>query len=179
MTKVNSKDGNGGFSLVEICIFLSLTAILTAMAIPMLGSAMHSMQLVSDARSISTSMSYAKLGAASQMTRYRLSFDLANNEWSLLRQNQSSGNYELQNAVNELSSGMANSGITFKSTSGTAPSGFSTTSSPIITIDSRGVPREGASIIYLSDADRDYAVSISLGGKVQIWRYQNSQWSTQ
>ncbi len=179
MSETNVEENDRGFSLIEVSMLTVMMAILLAISIPLLGSAMHSMQLISDARSIATTMGFAKLGAASQVTRYQLSFDLANNQWSLRRLNRSSGNYELQNSVNQLSSGVAHSGIAFKNTSSSAPSGYPTASSTTITVDSRGIPREGASIVYISDSDRDYAVSMSLGGKVQVWRYLNSQWIRQ
>ncbi len=180
MIEIDAKPQERGFSLTELIMLLLISAILLAISVPLLGSAMHSMQLISDARNIATTMGYAKLAAASQMTRYKLAFDSTNNEWRLLRRN-SSGTYVLQNDVNQLSSGMRNSGIAFKSTSptGTAPSGFPTTSSAAVTIDSRGIPREGASIVYISDNARNYAVSMSVGGKVQVWRYRDSQWVAQ
>jgi Tfp pilus assembly protein FimT len=178
MTKSNLKENDKGFSLVELSVLLAMTAILAALSLPMLTSSMHDMQLISDARSIATTMTYAKLSATSQMTHYRLSFDLDNNEWLLEKWNRSTDEFELQQATNDLSRGLANSGISFKANSGTAPTGFPTDSSTAVTFNSRGVP-DGVAIIYLSNDDEDFAVSASLSGKIQIWRYRDNQWISQ
>jgi Tfp pilus assembly protein FimT len=178
MTKGNVKSEKG-FSLVELSMLLAMTALLAALSIPMLTSSMRDMQLVSDARNIATTMTYAKLSATSQMTHYRTSFDLDGNEWKLEKWNRSSNAFELQQAINSLSNGVSNSGIAFKTNSGTAPSGFPTASSTEITFNSRGIPIGGVGIIYLSNEDEDFAVSASLSGKIQIWRYRDSQWISQ
>jgi len=174
---------NRGFSMVELSMLLAITAILAAFSIPMLSSTMHSMQLASDARSIGSTMSYAKLSATSQLTQYRLTFSLSEKEWRLDKRNRDSGEFELQQDVHGLSGGGSESCISFKSSSGTAPTGFPTASSTTITFDSRGIPREGASIIYLTNGDEDFAVSASLSGKIQVWKSVNrngtSQWVAQ
>jgi len=179
MHECHVKDCERGFSLPEMCIILAITAIMAAFSIPMVSSSMRDLQLISDARNIATTLTYAKLSAASQMTRYRLSFNTGNNEWSLSKLNRTSGNYEIQGPTNALRDGVADSGITLKSTSSSAPSGFPTTSSATITFNSRGIPIEGASVIYISNRNADYAVAVSLSGKVQFLRYTNSQWTSQ
>jgi Tfp pilus assembly protein FimT len=169
--------------MVELSMLLAVTAILTAVSIPMLSSTMHSMQLASDARSIGSTMSYAKLSATSQLTQYRLTFSLSEKEWRLDKRNRDSGDFELLQDVHGLSGGGSESCISFKSSSGTAPTGFPTVSSATITFDSRGIPREGASIIYLTNGDEDCAVSASLSGKIQVWKSVNrngtNQWVAQ
>jgi prepilin-type N-terminal cleavage/methylation domain-containing protein len=179
MTKVNLKKNEQGFSFVELSAVLAITAIMAAFSLPMLSSSMRDMQLASDAKSIATTMTYAKMSATSKMTRYRLSFNLAHNQWNLAKFNRSNLSFELQQAINGLSNGIAHSGIAFKSNSSSSPSGFPHTSSSTITFNSRGIPVEGISIVYISNADADYAVSTSLSGKVQVWRYQNNQWIPQ
>ena len=174
-----------GFSLIELIILLSMVAIVAAFSIPMLSSSMRSWQLAADARNIVTTLTYAKLSATSQMTHYQLSFDVASNKWSMLKLNRGTGVYDLQGEVNELSTGIAYSGIAFKSASSSAPSGFPTTSSTSITFNSRGIPIDGAGIpttdnvVYVSGTGDDYAVTVSLAGKVQLWRSLNGQWVAQ
>jgi prepilin-type N-terminal cleavage/methylation domain-containing protein len=168
--------GARGFSMIELSMVLGLIAVTTAFSVPMLTNSMRSMQLISDARSIATTMTYARMSATSQMTRYQLNFDLGNNTWNLQKRNRNTGNYEIQQAVNGLSNGIAHSGIAFRTTSSTAPTGFPTTSSTSITFNSRGIPN-GIAIVYLSNNEMNYAVSVSLAGKVQVWRFQNEQWA--
>jgi len=166
---------NGGFSLVELLILLSMAAVASAFSIPILTSAMQEMQTQADAKSIATTMTYARMSAASQLTRYRMTFDLGTNRWSVSKRNPD-GTYTVQQATNELSNGIARSGITFKAESESGPPGFPAESSTMITFNSRGVPMEGEGVVYLSSENVDYAVSVSLAGKVQFWRNQDGQW---
>lgn len=185
MAEVRVIERERGFSLIELVVLLALVAIVLGFSIPMLSSSMRSWQLSADARNIATTLSYARLSATSQMTHYQLSLNLSGNEWSLKKYNKSTSVYDLQGSTNALSSGLANSGIAFKASSSSAPSGFSTTSSTSITFNSRGIPIDATgkptanNVIYLSDASDDFAMTVSLSGKVQLWRYRDGQWSTQ
>ena len=185
MIEANEIGEDKGFSMVELVMLVGMIVIMMAISIPMLSSSMRDMQLVADARSIASTLTVAKLTATSQMTHCRLSFDLTNNEWQIEKLNRSNGQFELQQDTNQLSRGVANSGITFKTSSDSAPSGFPTSSSSAITFNSRGIPIDGAgvptasNIIYLSKNPSDYAVSVSLAGKVQLWRLAEGQWSAQ
>jgi len=184
MIEGNLKKNSRGFSLIELSILLAMTAILAAFSIPMLTSAMRSMQLISDARNIATTMTYAKTRAASQMTHYKLTFKLSTNEWYLERYDRDTDKFELEDAKNWLSNAVSNSGITFKTSSSSNPDGFPPTSSGKITFNSRGLSIDDTgsvttSIVYLSNDDLDYAVSVSLTGKVQIWKHADDQWLPQ
>jgi|GEM_PF-1307824 len=176
------KPGDPGFSLVETLIVLAMAAILSAFAVPTLSSAMRDMQLLADARNISSSLNSARLKASSLMIRYRISFDLDNNQWSLERFNEATNNYDLQQDVNELSRGLAGSGITFKAKSETHPGSFPSGSSNTITFNALGIPIDGSNIptsdniIYISKSDTDYAITVTMTGKVQIWKKGDSQW---
>lgn len=175
MMRENGIKETRGFSLIELCVVLAATAIMAAVAVPMLTTSMRGMQLLSDARNIASSMTYARMSATTQMNRYRVAFDLGNNVWNLQKLNRGTGEYEPFEADNGLCGGIANSGIAFKTVSATGPSGFPTTSATAVTFNSRGMPN-AASAIYLSNEDTHYAVSVSIAGKVQVWRLQNGQW---
>lgn len=182
---VKIREKEKGFSLAELAIMVSMMAIVMSFSIPKVSSAMRNMQLAADARNISATLRYAKLSATAQMTRYRLTFDLAGNSWSLERFNRDTNVFELQLDVNKLSSGIAHSGIAFKNSSSSAPDGFPTTSSAFIEFNSRGIPINGTgvpvadNIVYLSGNNSDYAVSVSLAGKVQLWKCHDGQWAAQ
>jgi Tfp pilus assembly protein FimT len=177
MHKWHVTKNSRGFSLVELAICLCMVTVMTAVSIPMLTSAMRGMKLGSDAKSMATSLTYARVSAASQLTRYRMSISFTTNQWLLSKWNRTAGAYELEQNTHSLSEGVSNSGIRFRTNFTTAPSGFPSTSSTQITFDSRGIPMEGAGIVYLSDRDADFAVSVSAAGKIQVWRFQNSQWN--
>ena len=179
------KPGDPGFSLVEVLIGLMMFAVLSALAVPILSSSIRNMQLFADAQNISTTMSSARLNAKSSMTPYRMSFDLDNNQWRLERLNPNTGQFELQQDVHQLSSGVTGSGITFLQKSLSHPGTFPSLSSQTITFNTRGIPVDGFNvptsnnIIYLSNRGIDFAITISLTGKVQVWKKTDGRWETQ
>jgi Tfp pilus assembly protein FimT len=185
MAKTKVTKGDRGFTLTELTFIVGLCGLAMALSVPVLSTSLRTWQLNADARNIVTTLTYAKLRATSQMTRYQLMFDLTGNNWSLQKYNRSTASFELEGATNSLSSGMAHSGISLQSTSGSAPSGFPTDSSAFIRFNSRGIPIDAAgvptisNVVYLSDGRTDYAVTVSLTGKVQLWKYKSSQWVSQ
>lgn len=182
LNKNIKKIGTPGFSVVELLIVLTMLSILSAVAIPSLSSAMRDMQFVSDARNVSSALGYARLKAKSMMNPYRVEFDLNDNQWSVKRYDSASDSWVLEQAVNELSSGVSNSGITLTKGAGTSPTGFPETSSTDITFNSRGIPVSGTTptsnnIIYISRSDTDYyAITVTLTGKVQVWKKSEDGW---
>jgi prepilin-type N-terminal cleavage/methylation domain-containing protein len=169
-----------GFSLIELSLVVAVMALVSAFSIPRLNSAMDDMQMISDARNIATALTYAKISSTAQMIHYRVSFVLADNQWSVEKEtSQNAGAFETKQAINSLCNGASTSGIVFKSTSGAAPTGYPTNSAGTITFNSRGMPIAGAQIVYLSKPDADFAVSVSITGRIQVWRFKNNQWIPQ
>ncbi len=186
MTKEKTKKtGDPGFFLTELLITITVMAALSAVAVPMLSSSMRSMQLAADAQNISSTLAAARLNAKSLMTPYRIAFDLDHNEWQLEKLNRAAGNFELQQDVYQLSSGITNSGITFLKNSGSHPGTFPSQSSRTITFNSRGIPIDNNNvptsnnIVYLSKSGTDLAISVSLTGKVEVWKEENGRWNVQ
>lgn len=180
MYRCIKSDNDRGFSLVELTLALGMTAIIAAFSVPMLLSALSDLQVTADAKNIATSLTYAKMSAMSEMTRCRMSLNLGSNTWSMAKYNETSGDWDTQQATQKLSDGVADSGITFKSSSTNgAPAGFATSSSSTVTFNSRGIPIEGAHIVFISNKDRHYAVTVSLSGKVQFWNYKEGRWTSQ
>ena len=185
MTNYNAgKPGDAGFSLVEILVVLAMAVILSAFAVPALNNAMRDMQALAEARNIASTLNHARLKATSLMTPYRVSFDLANNQWRLERFNDATDSFQLQQDVNELSRGLAGSGIAFKTKSETNPGSFPEDSSSVITFNSLGIPVNASNIptsnniIYLSRGETDYAITVSLTGNVDVWRTEKDQWES-
>ncbi len=179
------KPGDPGFSLVEILIVLSLASVLAATAIPIVTSSLRDMQLAADAQNISSALSAARLKAKSTMTPYRISLDLGNNRWSLEKFNSNTGQFELEQDVNQLSSGLAGSGIRFMAKSESHPGIFPSESSGTITFNTRGIPVDinnrptSDNIVYISRPGSDYAISATLTGKVQVWKNKEGRWQAQ
>lgn len=185
--KIRSTDTprDEGFSLAEVVLIVAVLFVVTGISIPLVSNSVRGLQLSSDARQIASALSYAKMAATSKMTRYQLTFNVGGNHWHLQRYNRSTGNFEAEGASSHLSQGLSGSGIALHSTSSSAPSGFPTTSSSFIRFNSRGVPVNSAgvptgnNVIYLSGGGTKFAVTVSLVGKVQLWKHQDSQWVTQ
>jgi Tfp pilus assembly protein FimT len=182
LAKTKVKKDARGFSLVELCILLGMVMLVSAMAIPSLSDAMRGMQLAADARNIASALNYAKLSATSQMKRYRVSFVLAENRWQVEKFNNTSGLFEAELEGSTLST---ESGIAFQTTSGDALTGYPSSSSTAMTFNSRGIPVDDSgvpttnNVVYISKADSDFAISVSLAGKVRVWKHHAGQWCSQ
>jgi prepilin-type N-terminal cleavage/methylation domain-containing protein len=174
-----------GFSIIELLCVLLLMSILAASSIPLISTVLRNWQLNGDARSIAMTLTYAKLSSTSQLTHYQMLFDLGSNRWSIQKFNKNVGSFDIEGAATNLSNGIAHSGICFQAASGSAPSGFPTTSSAFIRFNSRGTPIDDAgiptpnNIVYLSDGATNYAVTVSLAGRVQLQKFQAGQWIPQ
>ncbi len=182
MTFRNSTErAAAGFSAVELLIVVAVFGILSAFAVPSLSGALRDMQLAADARNISSALGYARIKAKSLSTPYQVAFDLGGNGWSVRRYNSGTDSFDLEQGVNGLSRGLSGSGITFKTSAADPPAGFPDTSSSSITFNSRGIPVSGATptadnIVYLSRSGTDCAVTVTLTGKVQVWKKAGGGW---
>ncbi len=171
-----------GYSLQELMIVVASMMIVMGVAVPLTTSSMRSMQVLSDGQKIASDLSLARLLATSKASRYEVLFDVAGNKWTMQKYDPATGSYQKEGASNTLSEGLFESGITLKSTSASAPSGFPTTASGFIRFNSRGIPVNAAgtptgdNVVYLSGNETDYAVTVSLSGKVQRWKLRNAQW---
>jgi hypothetical protein len=138
-----------------------------------------------DARNIATTLSYAKLSSTSQLTHYQMLFNLGGNRWGIQKFSKGAGSFKPGGAMTNLSSGIARSGICFQAASESAPLGFPATSSAFIRFNSRGTPIDEAgipkpnNIVCLSDGRINYAVTVSLAGRVQLLELKGSQWISQ
>jgi Tfp pilus assembly protein FimT len=183
--KYVAADGDGGFSITELVLIIALVALVAGLSVPMLSNSMRALQLAADGRNIATSLTYAKISAMSQMTWHQLAFDVSGNQWSVQKYNKGTSTFDNQGASVQLGTGIANSGIALQSTSESAPTGFPTTSSSFIRFNSRGIPINAAGIptannvIYLEGSGTQFAVTVSLIGKVQLWKLQGGQWNSQ
>ena len=181
--KEKLQPGSPGYSLIELLVLLAMIAILSGFAIPILSSSMRDMQLTADTRNIASSLNYARLKATSLMTPYQIQFDLDNNQWSVWKFDRATSSFqpEPMQDTNELSRGMASSGINFVATSSSHPGTFPTSSSTTVTFNTRGMPVNGTTptadnIVYISRDNADYAITVSITGKVQIWKMKDSHW---
>ena|SRR5437867_1550678 len=174
-----------GFTLAEVTVVVGLVLLFSALSIPMLSSSLRAWQVRSDAQNISTVLLSAKFRAVSRATRYRVAFAVANNSLTLQRYDSTGGSWLTEGSPTNLSSGLFNSGILLQANSASAPTGFPAASSSSIIFGTRGVPITSAgvpignNVIYLSGDQANYAVTVSMAGRVQLWSLNGSTWVSQ
>src|SRR6059036_576184 len=177
------KKDESGFSLTEVTVVIGLVLLFSALSIPMLSSSFTAWQGRSDAQNISTMLQSAKFRAISRANRYQVVFSVANNTWTVQREEpRGSNTYVDEGSTNSLSSGLYKA-VQLKASSSGSPSGFPTASSTQIRFNSRGIPIDTTGAltpnlaVYLAGGDTTYAVTVSTIGKVKLWSSQNgSAW---
>ena len=162
-----------------------LVVLFSAWSVAMLSSSLRAWQARSDAQNISTVLLSAKFKAVSRANRYRVAFDVANNSWTYERYESTGDSWVAEGSPTKLSSGLYNSGIHLQAGSASAPPDFPTASSSRIIFGTRGIPLDSAwrptsnNVIYLSGDQANYAVTVSMAGRVQLWSLNGSTWVSQ
>jgi len=177
------KKNENGFSLTEVTVVIGLLLLFSALSIPMLSSSFTAWQGRSDAQNISTMLQSAKFRAISKATRYQVVFSVANNTWTVQRNEpRGSNTYVDEGSTMSLSSGLYKA-VELKASSSGAPTGFPTATSAQVRFNSRGIPIDTNGqilpnlAVYLAGGDTTYAVTVSTIGKVQFWSTKNgSTW---
>ena len=177
----------GGFTLTEVTLVVGLMLLFSALSIPILSSSFRVWQARSDTQNISTALLSAKFKATSRANRYRVAFDVPNNSWTFERYDSAGATWVPEGSPMQLSSGLSNSGIRLEASSASAPTGFPTTSSTSIIFSTRGIPIDSANswrptannVVYLSGGQGNYAVTVSMAGRIHLWSLNNSTWVCQ
>jgi len=173
-----------GFSFLELLFALGIMAVLLAVALPSLVGANRTFRLEGSARAISHQLALARMRAASQFTKSRLTANLT------------AGSYQIEvctvKGATNCTTFTAEGGAQFLSTSVsfglgalTTPAGTQTSiaQDSSIIFNSRGIPVDdagaptGESVLYLTNgAGAFYAVSVSASGGIGVWRYTGTAW---
>jgi Tfp pilus assembly protein FimT len=174
-----------GVSLLEILVVVAVTAVLVLFSVPFIRGANDPYtKLRSTAFDISGRLSEAKIRSVSQQTPYRLEFNTGTSGrgWRVRR-----GGFGTTPTV--VLDTMLNSGITFgihpnaESAGGQEQCGgasgicmpqqattiaFNTRGIPVNPVSGAPNPSNG---VYITDGRNYLAVTVSLAGTVQVWRY--------
>lgn len=173
--------GSAGFSLVELSLVVTISFILTVLAIPNSLQMLRSYRLSANARSLAHQLTLARQRAGTDFTWAKIVIDssVSPNTYSLqvctTKATSSCTTYTTEGGTQYLSSGIS---LGFGNSTG--PAGGQTTAAQTTTIrfNSRGIPIDSGgsatanSTIYLNNDKGDaYAVSLTLSGHPKIWRY--------
>lgn len=179
------RNDDSGYTLTDVVMVAALAGLCAAIAIPRISTVFHSWQLYADSRGIATALVSGKLQAVSRATQYQINFTLNNRTWTPQRFNRTSGAFENDGSPVTLSNGVSNSGIQFQNGSTTPVPGFPSDSSVSIRFNSRGIPitpagiPTGSNVVYLTDGQTSYAITVSLLGRVELWRRNGGSWVSQ
>jgi len=177
--------GDEGFSLTEVVLIVAVLFVVTGISIPLVNNTVRGLQLSSDARQIASSLGYAKAAATAQMTRYQILFHVDGNSWRLQKYNRGTSSFDTEGTSAHLTGWHSGTGIVLQASSSSAPAGFPTSSSSFIRFNSRGIPVNSSgvptsnNVIYLTGYGTKFAVTVSLVGRIQVWKYESSGWVSQ
>jgi type II secretory pathway pseudopilin PulG len=181
------KPRDHGFSSVELMIVASLVLITTFIATPSLQGILAAYRGSSAARNIGAQMHLARMRAGSDFTRTLLSLDTVGNTFQLSVYDNddpactvaTSSCWKLEGGIRSLGTGVSFGYGTIS----TPPPGLAAVAqSTGVYFNSRGMPvTSGGSpvadyAVYLNNAGRYYAVTVSVTGLVSTFRYVNSTW---
>lgn len=177
-----------GFSVIEILVVLGVVFILAALTIPNFRSTSAFNRLRNSTYTLANQIEQARFRSVSELTPHRVVIDTTNNRWSLERRidraNPASGYTTVSIGALEDgarygfgSIGSTPSPMEQCGTTSCAPqlSTFVAFNSRGFPVDATGVPRP-RNTIYLMNGQDNFAITVSLAGSVEIWRFTNGSW---
>jgi prepilin-type N-terminal cleavage/methylation domain-containing protein len=175
---------SAGFSLTELVIVIAVGLVLTAMAIPQFLAMLQAGRMTSDARSIASQLSLARMRAASLGEPARVNFNLAANTYTMelctSLCNTANATYIAEGGTQYLSQG-----VSYGAGGVATPAGGQTTlaQTSLITFNTRGLSVDGTgnptgtSAIYINNGQGfEFAVTVSIGGQPTAWKYNGTVW---
>lgn len=184
---------DGGFSLLEMLFVLGMSAVLGAIATPMMGNALGSYRLSGDAKALSNSVAMTKMRAASYFTQARLYVDLTSGyHIETFQKTPAPGAWVTEGGTTNL---MGSDTFGFGTLAAAPPStqavitqgvtgaeacrdvaGVVIGNTVCMLFNSRGIPIDwtgaptGAGALYVTDGAGVYGVTISATGNNLLWR---------
>lgn len=177
-----------GISLPELLVGLAIMTVLSALVAPNLLSGLNAYRLNAALNTIAGKLTVAKYKAQAQATDYEIAVDAANNDYQ----------FDVLTSTNPRTFALASNeaveslpyDISFGYGAVTAPAGDpgdqpTLAQSSAICFNSQGVPVDSSGVptaanaIYLSNSGQIGAVTVSLAGRVQVWLWNGSAWTTE
>jgi prepilin-type N-terminal cleavage/methylation domain-containing protein len=169
-----------GFTIIEVLIVLALLIVVVALALPLLNRSSSFARARADSYDIAGKLTQAKFRAATDLTVFRVRFDLANNNYVLER--REAGTFVQDGPVlplrNVISYATPEDLSDFASVPADGEQATPAVQSVTITFNSRGIPIDSSgkplpdNAVYLvNDRNDFFAITVSLAGLVEVWRY--------
>ena len=190
---------SAGYSLIEILIVVGLIGVISAMAIPMTGNSLKSFRISGDARTLTNTVSLAKMRAASTFARARVYVDLDASNYHVETQTTAGAAWVTEGATIPLSTGVS---LGFSSLTTAPPSTQATLAqapqcrtaadvaignTACVVFNSRGIPIDSSASptaldgVYLTDMTSVYGVTVAASGLIQLWtsKASTATWTKQ
>jgi type IV fimbrial biogenesis protein FimT len=176
---------NGGFTLVETVIGLSISLILLSIAVPNFLGLSPKARLKSAARDVVSAMQVARINAIRNSATWAIYFDTANSEFRVLSDDGGDGTWNDGNeTVFRTVDIPETAAIDFGSDYGSRPSEPNPGAMDGVSFDNNRIVynADGTSItgtVYLKNDEGTYAVgSSSAAGSIKMWRNFGAGWET-
>jgi hypothetical protein len=168
--------------------FMLVMVTLAAFVLPFTRNTVNALNLTGDARNIASAVSLAKMRAAASFTQARLVVDFGTSSFHVERFQRNTNTWVIEGIVKRLSptvafgfAGIAAPPPNTQPAIGQAPTCLDGAGQPIantacVVFNSRGIPVDGTNAptaldaLYVGDGSTVFAVTISTGGMVQLWR---------
>ena len=192
MKTPNGKNNARGFTVIELVVTIAITLLLAAFAIPNAVAALRAYRLSSSARAAAHQLSLARLRAETEFTNAQLVVDPATNSYSVQLCNAAgkadnctaAGDYDNEGTQ------FLPSGISFGFGPAAVPAGGQALLQQTLQtrFNSRGIPvlLDGSGntnpndVIYVTDGVANtFAIGVTVGGHVRVWRYNMGGWYQQ
>jgi Tfp pilus assembly protein FimT len=192
-----------GYSIIEVLVVAGLAVVLSAVAIPMIGSSLSNVRLGGDAHSVSDAVALTKMRAAATFTRARLFVDQSSNSFHLEEWNNTTGAWVVDGGTTTLSSGVSfgfgpitAAPPNTQAAIAQAPACLNTANpaQPIgntacVLFNSRGIPIDATTsnpttldALYITDGSAVYGTTVTATGTMRLWlaRYSTTpSWTQQ
>ena len=180
--------GSAGYSLIEIMLVVGLIGVISSIAIPMTGHSLMNYRLTGDVRTLTNTVSLAKMRAASNFDHSRVYVDLDANTYRLETwQKTGVPGWIVEGASIPLSTGVSfgfsaltaspanTQGALAQAPQCRTAAGAVIANTACVVFNSRGIPIDSSSVptaldaVYLTDGTAVYGVTASATGLIQLW----------